>query len=156
MNRFAVMAAFAALALLAPGCPPPAADRPGDGTTTPATSEEHRHGSGPHGGAVADWGGGEYHVEFTVDHDTKESAVYILGGDAKTPAPVKAPSLTLAIDDPVFEVELAAQPLEGEAEGTSSRFVGRHENLGIVREFSGTITGVVDGVPYAGQFKEEP
>jgi hypothetical protein len=34
---------------------------------------DHEHGAGPHGGTLADWGGGKYHVEFTVDHDAKEA-----------------------------------------------------------------------------------
>jgi hypothetical protein len=114
------------------------------------------HGEGPHGGVVTDWGGGAYHVEFTVDHDKKEATVYILGSDEKTPAPIKADKLLLSINEPEFQAELKAQPLEGEAEGMSSRFVGTNDNLGIVREFAGTISGEVDGTPYAGDFKEEP
>ena len=64
---------------------------------TPAEPGVHSHGAGPHGGAVADWGGGAYHVEFTVDHDKKEATVYILGGDEKTPAPIKAERIHLAL-----------------------------------------------------------
>jgi hypothetical protein len=117
---------------------------------------EHGHGAGPHDGTLADWGGGKYHVEFTVDHDKKESAIYILGSDEKSPVPIKADKILLSIKEPSFQVELVATPLEGEAKGTSSRFVGKHDNLGIVREFEGTISAEVDGTPYAGNFKEEP
>lgn len=115
----------------------------------------HAHGAGPHDGTVADWGGGKFHVEFTVDHDKKESVVYILGSDEKTPTPVNSASVLLSISEPEFQVELAPQPLEGEAEGTSSRFVGTHDSLSIVREFAGTISAEVDGTPYVGEFKEE-
>ena len=45
---------------------------------------------------------------------------------------------------------------EGEAAGTSSRFVGTHETLGAAEGISGTISGVIDGTPYTGDFKEEP
>lgn len=121
---------------------------------TASTAEEHHHGSGPHGGTVADWGGGTYHVEFTVDHDKKESTVYVLGSDGKSLAPIKADKLLLSIDEPTFQVDLLAQPQPGEAAGTSSRFGGKHDNLGIVREFSGTIGGDIGGTPYAGDFKE--
>lgn len=123
----------------------------------PATAANggHSHGAGPHGGAVADWGGGAYHVEFTVDHDKKEATVYVLGSDGHTPTPIKADKLTLSIDDPAFQVDLAAQPQDGEPTGESSRFVGSHENLGIVREFAGSITGELDGTPYAADFAEE-
>jgi hypothetical protein len=105
---------------------------------------------------LTDWGGGAYHVEFAVDHESKEAAVYILASDEKSPAPIRADKIQLWISDPMTEMELLANPLEGEAEGTSSRFVGTHETIGIVREFSGTISGVVDGTPYTGDFKEEP
>ena len=121
-----------------------------------AEAAEHKHGAGPHDGTLTDWGGGKYHVEFTVDHGKKEATVYILGSDEKTPVPVKATNVVLSINEPAFEVELKPQPLESEAAGASSRYVGNHENLGIVREFAGTISGEIEGTPYAGDFKEEP
>jgi hypothetical protein len=62
----------------------------------------------------------------------------------------------LSINAPAFQVELSPQPLEGESAGSSSRFVGKHESLGIVREFAGTISGAVDGKPFAGDFEEKP
>jgi len=117
---------------------------------------DHEHGAGPHDGTLADWGGGKYHVEFTVDHDKKETVVYVLGADMKTPSPVKAADgkLLLTIREPAFQVELMAKPLSGEAEGTSSCYGGVHESLGVVREFAGTISGEVDGTPFAGDFAE--
>ena len=120
--------------------------------------EHHGHGAGPHDGTLADWGGGKYHVEFTVDHDKKEAVIYVLGSDEKTAAPVKTADgkLLLTIREPAFQVELAARPLAGEGEGKSSCYGGTHENLGIVREFAGTISGEVDGTPFAGEFVEEP
>lgn len=116
----------------------------------------HVHGAGPHGGTLADWGGGKYHVEFTVDHDAKEAVVYVLGADEKTPVPVRLAEgkLLLTIREPSFQVELLARPLAGEPAGTSSCYGGTHDNLGIVREFAGTISGAVDGTPFAGDFEE--
>jgi hypothetical protein len=114
----------------------------------------HSHGAGPHDGTLTDWGGGAFHVEFTVDHTKKEATVYILGSDEKSPAPIKAEKITLTLEDPASEIELVAKPLEGEMDGMSSRFVGVHDNLGIVKEFAGTISGEVEGVPYVGDFKE--
>jgi len=118
----------------------------------------HDHGAGPHDGTLADWGGGKYHVEFTVDHDKQEAVIYVLGSDEKTSAPVKATDgkLLLTIREPAFQVELAARPLAGEGDGRSSCYGGTHESLGIVREFAGTISGEVDGTPYAGEFAEQP
>jgi len=161
----AVVATFAVSFLS--GCggseePSPApATPPAQQSATQTDGSDHGHdhaghGASPHEGTLADWGGGKYHVEFTVDHDKKESVVYIHGSDEKTPEPIKADNVLLSISDPNFQVKLVADPQEGEAEGTSSRFVGTHDNLGIVQEFQGTISAEVDGTPYVGEFKEEP
>jgi hypothetical protein len=120
-------------------------------------SDDHGHaghGAGPHDGTLADWGGGKYHVEFTVDHDKQEATIYILGDDEKTPSPIKAEEIQLSISDPVMQVTLKASSQEGDPEGSSSRFVGNHDSLGVVQEYAGTITGVVDDTPYSGDFKE--
>ncbi|TWT67554.1 C40 family peptidase [Allorhodopirellula solitaria] len=116
--------------------------------------EGHAHGAGPHDGTIADWGGGKYHVEFTVDHDEQEGTVYVLGGDEKTPTPIAAEEIQLSITDPEMQVTLSAVPQEGDPEGSASRFVGNHEKLGVVQEYAGTITGVIDGTPYSGDFAE--
>jgi hypothetical protein len=150
MKRMACMLTICGLAI---GCE----EAPAPAPTTPATASSsggHSHDAGPHGGAVADWGGGAYHVEFTVDHDKKEATVYVLGSDGHTAKPVKAELITLSIDDPAFQLDLSAQPQDGESAGESSRFTGQHENLGIVREFSGSITGELEGTPYAAEFAE--
>lgn len=156
MQRVLVHLAAATALTFAVGCtpstPPPVA-KPGPGAAKPGA---HTHGEGPHGGALTDWGGGAYHVEFTVDHDKKEVTVYIVGGDEKTPAPIKASSIHLVINEPKTEMELTAKPLDGEKDGKSSRFVGTHDTIGIVQEFAGTISGEIEGTPYTGDFKEEP
>ena len=94
--------------------------------------EGHAHGAGPHDGTIADWGGGKFHVEFTVDHDKQEATVYILGGDEKTPSPIKAESIELSIKDPQMQVTLMASSQESDPAGTASRFVGNHESLGAI------------------------
>lgn len=116
--------------------------------------EGHVHGAGPNGGAIADWGGGKFHVEFTVDHNKKESTVYVFGSDEKTATPIDATEIVLAIKEPAFHLNLKAVPQENDPQGTSSRFVGTHESLAIVREFEGSISGSVNGTPYSGNFKE--
>lgn len=117
--------------------------------------EGHSHGVGPHDGTIADWGGGKYHVEFTVDHSKQQATVYVLGSDEKTPVPIDAKSIELSIKAPELLVTLQASPQEGDPEGKSSRFIGTHEKLGVVQEYAGTMTGVVDGTPYSGDFTEE-
>ncbi|QDT07106.1 hypothetical protein K227x_55310 [Rubripirellula lacrimiformis] len=115
----------------------------------------HAHGIGPHQGVIADWGGGKYHVEFTVDHDQQQATVYVLGGDESTATPIDAESIELRIKDPEMTVTLAPSPQEQDPAGTASRFVGTHEKLGVVQEYEGTMTGLIDGTPYSGDFKEE-
>jgi hypothetical protein len=160
MKRFLVLLVCSALLNFVTGCgqtPDPApAPAPATSARPDAGDHGHSHGAGPHGGTLADWGGGAYHVEFTVDHDKQEATVYIVGSDAKSPQPIKADKIQLTINDPMTELELVAKPLEGEAEGTSSRFVGTHDTIGIVKEFAGTISGEIEGTPYTGDFKEEP
>ncbi len=73
--------AISALAVVA-GCgdsQPPAT--PGNAQQPDNHSDDDGHsghGAGPHDGTLADWGGGKYHVEFTVDHFKQEGTVYIL------------------------------------------------------------------------------
>lgn len=115
----------------------------------------HDHGAGPHGGTLADWGGGKYHVEFTVDHQKQEATVYVLGTDAKSAAPIKTERISLTISDPEFLVDLLPVPLADEKDGLSSRFVGKHEKLGVVQEYAGTLTAEIEGTPYTGDFREQ-
>lgn len=131
----------------------------GSGSKSPvsqpsSSSGMHSHGEGPNGGAIADWGGGKFHVEFTVSHDKKEATVYILGSDEKTPVPIDAKEIQLDIDDPKLSAKLIAKPLEGETDGECSRFVGTDDGLAVVQEYKGTISGTVDGTPYSGNFEE--
>jgi hypothetical protein len=158
MKRFLAVLACSVMLWQFSGCgstPAPTA-KPNAKPEDHGHDHPHTHGAGPHGGTLTDWGGGAYHVEFTVDHDKKEATVYIVGSDEKSPVPIKADSIHLVINDPMTEMDLAAKPLEGEAEGTSSRFVGTNDTIGIVKEFAGTISGVVGDTPYTGDFKEEP
>ncbi len=138
----------------------PVADLVDDHGHEHAEGEEHAshggHNAGPHGGTVADWGGGRFHVEFTVDHDKQEGTVYILGTDEKTPAPIGSTEIEMTITDPVMQVTLTAAPQENDPAGQASRFIGSHENFAVVQEFAGTISGVIDGTPYSGDFKEVP
>jgi hypothetical protein len=115
--------------------------------------DDHDHGPGPHNGTIIEFG--KWHGEFTVNHKSQEATVYILGSDAKTAAPLQVEKLLLSIKTPQFQVDLKPLPQEGDPAGKSSRFVGKHDNFGKEQEFEGTLSGVVDGKPYAGDFKEE-
>jgi hypothetical protein len=167
-NLMAVLTGAAMISLTA-GCEEPAAP-PAAAPTAPAATAAaghghehaegegehgHGHGAGPHDGTLADWGGGKYHVEFTVDHDKQEATVYVLGSDEKSPAPIKAEKVLLSISEPELTAELLPVPLDGETNGLSSRFVGKHEKLGIVQEYAGTMSAEIEGTPYTGDFREE-
>lgn len=153
MTRFLMLIAVLALV----GC---------GGTTTPtqvaappkpaATKHDHPD-EGPHGGALAEWGADEYHVEFVVDRKTQEATAYVLdGASAKKAAPIDAKELTLTLKlSPPVTVILAAKPQEGDLTGKASRFVGKHAALGGEKEVDGTISGKVGGKPYSGDFQEE-
>lgn len=90
----------------------------------------HDHGAGPHGGTLADWGDGKYHVEFTVDHDKKEAVVSVLAADEKTSAPVALADgkLLLTIREQAFQIELTAQPLADQTAAAALRYAGTHEH----------------------------
>lgn len=151
-SEFFRCAVLATLVIGAAGCSQPAAP--------PKVQDGAGHagaGAGPHGGTLAEWEGGKYHVEVTVDHDKKEAVVYVLGRDEKTAAPVVTSDATLllTIKEPTFQVQLIADPLDGETGvGVSSRYRRIHDNFGIVRKFSGTISGAVNGISYAGEFAQ--
>jgi hypothetical protein len=157
MMRFVLLLICFAMVVMASGCREPPTSAP---PVTPAStdhSQDHSdHEAGPHGGTLTEWGGGDYHVEFIVDHDQKEATVYILGSDAKSPAPIKTQTIQLALNDPMIDLDLVAKPLEGEAQGTSSRFVGTHEVLSIAKAIAGSISGQIEGTPYTVDFNEEP
>jgi hypothetical protein len=144
------------VATLLMGCsgqPTPAA---GNKDKSSAGHDAHDHGEPPHGGTLVEWGAGEYHPEFTVDHDQQRATVYILGRAARTDAPIAATSLLLTLESPAVQIELTAEPQARDPAGKSSRFVATHEALANVQEFSGTISGVVGETPYSGDFKEKP
>ena len=156
MLRFLALCTYCAMLFGMAGCGKTPTPSPVSPDVSGSTDHGHaHHGAGPHGGTLTDWGGGAYHVEFTVDHDQQEVTVYLLGDDGKTPSPIKADEIQLSINDPTCQVTLKAASQEGDPEGSTSRFIGKHESLGVVREFAGTITGVVDGTPYSGDFQEE-
>jgi YHS domain-containing protein len=124
----------------------------------PADTQPHAHDAGPHGGAIAEWGDEEYHAEFTVDHKSKTAVVYILDGAARKAAKV-APerftrmTLTLTTARPPITLELKHDPGKSDAKGVA--FTASHDELGKEIEFTGNISGQIDGKAYSGDFKED-
>lgn len=166
-KRQCILAAFCCLVAFA-GCnrSPSGSEQPQSTNGNSATDEHshphavdhsiegHAHGAGPHGGTIVDWGGGTFHVEFTVDHDKQQATAYVLGSDEKTPTPIDSEFIELAIKDPAIQFKLTAVPQERDPAGKSSRYEGTHEKLSTVQEYAGTLTAVVNGTPYSGDFTE--
>lgn len=151
--------ALMAFGLAVVGCdnakPTVTAVKDGEKKLRPKGHEGHaEHEEGLHGGAIAEVS--KYHAEFTVDHAKKEATVYFLDENLKKHEPIDAATIQLGIKKPAIQIELKAVPQDGEPKGKSSRFVGTHEALGKEQEFEGTITVVLEGKPFSGDFKEEP
>jgi YHS domain-containing protein len=143
-------------ASLIAGCEKPsdATKSGGKSTKAAATKPDHDdHGDGPHGGTVIEFG--SFHGEFCVDHPKKQATVYILEENVKDDAPLAVEKLLLSIKNPQFQVDLKADPQPSDPKGKSSRFVATHENFGKEQEFEGTVSGVIDGKPYLGDFQEK-
>lgn len=112
--------------------------------------------AGPHGGPLVEWGEEEYHIEFTVDRNTQEATAYILDDSARKTKPIGAKAISLTLKKPsTATVTLDAKPDAGDPPGKSSRFVGKHADLGKEGKFEGTISGEADGKPYSGDFREK-
>lgn len=89
--------------------------------TDPPEAHAHHHEAGPHGGHILEFGA--YHGEITLADGIV--TVYLLGDDAKTAVALENATATLVIEskENAVEVALAASPEEGEAAGSTSRFV---------------------------------
>jgi hypothetical protein len=158
MRKFYLFGLGAAVLAVAAGCSNPTGGSPKGGDKPPGKGDdkepEHDHLPGPHGGTVLDFG--KWHAELCTDRGKAQATVYVLGSDEKTPAPIKAEKLLLSVKEPAFQVELKAAPQDGDPAGAASRFVGTHDYVGKGQDLAGTLSGVVDGKPYAGDFKQEP
>ncbi|MEM0924928.1 MAG: hypothetical protein AAGJ83_02725 [Planctomycetota bacterium] len=165
-KHISLVAVLVAMSIV--GCEPsrPAAEtntNASDGSTTRRHTHDrssdhrrkgHHHGVGPHGGTIVDWGGGTFHVELVVDHTIKKATVYILGDDEKTPSPINAESVDLAITSPQVFMTLIPEPQQDDPPGESSCFVGTHKTLDVAADYQGTLTALIDGTPYSGDFNE--
>lgn len=161
--RLATIVAASLLVTLVwvPGCAPKSNPTPTGSRQVQAAEQgsKHVHGKGPHGGVVFDLG--RFHAEFTVDHEKKECAIYMLGDDETTPVAVAAKELTLhtkptqtADGKPVPAMTIKLLPKDPK-EGKAILFVGTDPGLGNVADFAGTVLGEINGKPAQGEFKEE-
>lgn len=146
---------LAAVALVVTGCDTSPVDK-----KSGAKQPEHVHGKGPNGGTVFDLG--NFHAEFTIDHGKKECMLVILAGDDESkPVAVAAKDLTITTKPTKSKDGKAIGPMtikltaQDAKDGKATRYVGTDPGLGIEAEHEGSVTGVLDGKPSQGTFKED-
>ncbi len=115
--------------------------------------EDHAHEHGPHDGEVVELG--EYHGEVALESDRK-ATLYILGADVKTAVPLAdaTATLELKVGTETTKIELKAKPLDGEADGKTSRFQSEAplpEAIKDVHDIAGDVTVTVAGKPIKGE-----
>ena len=117
---------------------------------------DHHHAHGPNGGDLVELGDHSIHAEVVFDEEHGKLDVYLLGEDAETAHPVALTELTLSFahGDETEDFTLTAAPLDGEAEGQSSRFSVTDE--AIAEEFHEHTDGAhlhfsIDGKEYKGE-----
>lgn len=125
----------------------------------PGAEHGHAHEHGPHDGELVELGEEEYHAEFVFDHDNEKISLYLLGADAKTPILIDAKEIGLEVpgqEGPKTYV-LAAAPLDGEAEGRSSRFESTEEELVDLFSHDAKVVGkfqvTIDGKTFSGEVR---
>ena len=117
------------------------------------TSHHAAHEPGPHGGVVFDLG--KYHGEFVLKPGSDEATLFILDDDEKSPTAIGAAQLDVTLKQPPVTIEFKPQPLPGEPDGKSSRFVGKHETFAAKQPLEATVIGVIDGKPSEGRFEAD-
>jgi hypothetical protein len=146
----------------------------GDNSKAPGTGEssadahdhDHDHAEeGPHGGHIIELGAENHHAELMHDEATHKVGIYLLGGDAKSAAPIEATSVTINVsaDGQPAQYELPAVPQAGEAAGKSSYFELVSEPLCDVvcgesekPNTNARLSLQIDGKPYVGMIETAP
>lgn len=98
----------------------------------PPGAEEGHPTEGPHHGGLIELGKEEYHAELVHDEKAATVTIYLLDGPtAKEAVSTDAKDVTINVkhDGKPEQFKLAAQPDEGDPEGTSSRFVSKDAEL---------------------------
>lgn len=124
------------------------------------TSAQAADHEGPHKGAVVEWGEEEYHLEVVTDAKAGTVIVYVYGNHnefhkAKAKA-IDSKSLIMTVKGAKsIAVKLTPKPVEGDAKGVASTFVGKHAVFGKEAKLKGTLSGKVGTKPYSGDFEQK-
>jgi hypothetical protein len=147
---------------------PPAGDTAADehaheGEDAHAHGDEHDHShEGPHGGHVVEIGSPNHHAEVLHDTATHTVYVYVLDSAAATNVPVAVEAVTInaMADGKPQQFTLAANSMEGEAAGSTSRFELVDEGLcdGLAggwdpHSSTARLSITIDGKPYVGDIE---
>lgn len=131
---------------------------------TDTHGHDHDHGhEGPHGGHVIELTDDHsVHLEVTFNKADRSITLYVLGEDLKTPIPVKVDEIEFELDGEDGSetgLELTAQPLDGEAEGTSSVFVVAGDKVPAaiddIEKLHGHVHITVDGKELLGELEHD-
>lgn len=156
LSLFAALSLAVAGMFAISGCTGKPADAP------PKAGESHHdHPSeGPHHGQLIEFAGEKHHGELTHDDKTHTVTIYLLGGDAKSPAYSADPEITLnlVVDGKPQQAKLAAAPQEGESAEKCSRYTLVDEQVLEALENPKTtirLRATIDGQSYDEEVKLE-
>lgn len=102
-----------------------------DAANAEAASSEHKH-TAPHGGHLIPIGDHEYNIEMVFSAEPRELHAYVLGGHAEKKIGLELESFDFDQEDGEgneVEIELMANPQEGDKEGTASRFTAKGDAI---------------------------
>ena len=124
--------------------------------TAPVEGHDH-HEHGPHEGHIVELG--DYHGEIVLEGDRKLT-LYILDGEVKNAVPLAGATAqaNLKIGEEAKSIPLAALPLDGEADGKSSRYQSAEalpESVKDIEAVAGEISLTVDGKPTIGKIEHD-
>ena len=161
VNHFRMSILLGSLAMLSVwGCQEsPSSAQRGESPAKSGHGHEHPHDhptEGPHQGRLIELGAEEYHAELVHDAATGVISIHLLGSDAKTPAPIAEPalSLNLLVEGRPLQARLDAAPQADDPPGTSSRFSLVDEAVFQALESSGAkgrLNVTIAGKPYSGE-----
>ncbi|MFG0336236.1 MAG: hypothetical protein ACF8TS_22995 [Maioricimonas sp. JB049] len=130
--------------------------------TAPADDHHHHHHDlGPNGGHLVELGDEQYHAEVVLDASERILTVYLLGPDAKSPAPIAAEELTFNLDagDKPQTITLVAIPVEADGENMASRFVSEAdalpESVQDAEDLHGSVAVMIDGTSLTGKVSHD-
>ncbi|QDU36480.1 hypothetical protein Mal4_07660 [Maioricimonas rarisocia] len=132
-----------------------------DVTNTAPADDHHHHDLGPNGGHLVELGDEQYHAEVVLDAFKRILTVYILGPDAKSPAPIAAEEITFTLEagDEPQAITLTAMPVESDGPGQASRFASDAdavpESVEDAEDLHGSVAVTIDGTSLTGEVSHD-